>query len=76
MYIFFDVLNFEINFRFFCQAVFLHARKQSGQKCKYRKNERNFEDEIKSIFHHFQKTLSFQKFSKTLECIFKDMHIF
>ena len=31
--------------------------KKSRQKFKYRENEKSFEDEIKSIFHYFWRTI-------------------
>ena len=31
--------------------------KMSRQKFKYLKNENSFQDEIKSIFHHFERAL-------------------
>ena len=37
------------------QAVFRWWLKNSGQKSKYLKNEKNYYDEIKSIFHHFKR---------------------
>ena len=40
-----DVINFKITFK--------KTPKKSGQKCKYLKNEKSFQDEIKSIIYHF-----------------------
>ena len=37
--------------------------KKLGQKCKYLENERSFYDEIKYIFHHFERAFSCQKLS-------------
>ena len=39
----------------FFTSRFLTWPKKSGQKIKYLKNEKSFEDKIKSIFHHFEK---------------------
>ena len=33
---------------------FFHTTKKSKQKFKYLKNEKSFQGEIKSIFHHFK----------------------
>ena len=47
-----DVTNFDINLRFLAK-LFFYITKKAGQKFKYLKNEKIFEHEIKSIFHHF-----------------------
>ena len=38
---------------------------------KYLENEKSFYGEIKSIFHHFWRSFSYQKLSQPLECAFK-----
>ena len=48
-----DVINFEINRSFLTKLTFSYIIKKSKQKCKYLKNERNFYQEIKSVFHNF-----------------------
>ena len=70
-----DVINFAINPRFLIKPFF-NMTKKSGPKCKYLKNERNFQHEIKSIFHHFKrafietnkKTLVKIRNSKKMHC--------
>ena len=47
-----DVMNFEI-YHGFPIKPFSYVTKNSEQKLKYLKNERSFQVEIKSIFHHF-----------------------
>ena len=49
-------MNFEINLVFLSKPVFLNDQ-TSRQKFKHRENEKSFQDEIKSIFHHFQRVL-------------------
>ena len=40
-YAVYDVINFEINYRFLIKTFF-YMTKQSAQKCKYLKNEKHF----------------------------------
>ena len=47
-----DVINFEMNLIFLIKPFFYMTEK-SRQKFKYLENENSFQDEIKSIFHHF-----------------------
>ena len=44
--------------------------KNSRQKTKYLEEEKSFQSEIKSIFHHFKRDFICQKLSQTLECTF------
>ena len=47
-----DVINFESNPVFLIKS-FLYMTEKSKQKFKYLENKKGFQDEIKSIFHHF-----------------------
>ena len=47
-----DVMNFEVNLIFLIKQFFVHDQKVMT-KLKYLENEKTFQDEIKSIFHHF-----------------------
>ena len=47
-----DVMNFEVNLIFLIKPFFVHDQKVMT-KLKYLENEKTFQDEIKSIFHHF-----------------------
>ena len=47
----------EISLIFLIKSCFLHEQKVKT-KCKYLENEKSFYDEIKSIFHHFQRAFS------------------
>ena len=38
--------------------------KKSRQKLKFVENEKNFQDQIKTIFHHFYRTFSCQKYQE------------
>ena len=55
-----DVINFEINLIFLIKPFF-NITENSRQKFKYLENEKNFEDEIKSISHHFLKDFQLLK---------------
>ena len=46
------VINFEINLTFLIKPLF-YMTKTSRQKIEYRENEKGFQGEIKSNFHHF-----------------------
>ena len=46
-----DVVNFEINLIFLIKP-FSYMNKKSREKFKYLENEKSFEREIKSVFHH------------------------
>ena len=48
-----DVINFESNLVFLIKS-FLYMTEKSKQKFKYLENKKSFQDEIKSIFHHFK----------------------
>ena len=65
----YDVIKFEINLIFLIKP-FCYMTKKSRQKFEYLENEKSFWDEIKSIFHHFQRAFICQKFSQTWECTF------
>ena len=54
-----DVISVEINL-FPIIRLYFYMTKKSRQKCKYLENEMSFQDEIKSIFHHFQKAVNDQ----------------
>ena len=45
-------MNFEINLSFESSRFFFMTEK-SSQNFKYLENEKSFQDERKSIFHHF-----------------------
>ena len=62
-------MNFEINIIFLIKP-FLDMTEKSRQKVKNLENEKNFQVEIKSIFHHFYRTSSCQKLSQTWERAF------
>ena len=47
-----DVINFQTNLSLLIKPFFL-INKKSKQIYKYLKNEKNFQHEIESIFHHF-----------------------
>ena len=47
-----EVMNFETNL-FFLIKPFFYMNKKWRQKFKYLENKKGFEDEIRSIFHHF-----------------------
>ena len=64
-----DIINFEIDLVFLIKPFF-YMIKKSGQKFKYLENEKSSWGEIKSIFHHFWRAFSCQKFSQTQECTF------
>ena len=64
------VIKFEINLIFLIEPFF-YMTKMSRLKIKYLESEKSFQGEIKSIFHYFQRTLSFQKLSQTLEYVYK-----
>ena len=63
-------MKFEINLIFLIKPL-CSMTKNSRQKLKYVKNEKNFWGEIKSIFHHFYRAFNCQKLSQTWECTFK-----
>ena len=44
-----EVINFKIK-------LFFYRTKKSGQKCKYFKNEKSFQHEMKNIFDYFSRT--------------------
>ena len=46
-------MNFEINFFFLTKSFFM--TKKSWQKLKYLENEKSVNDEIKAIFHYFER---------------------
>ena len=48
-----DVINFQINSIFLIKLLFLHDQKVKV-KFKYLEKKISFQDEIKSIFHHFK----------------------
>ena len=50
-------MNFKIN-HVFLMKPFLYMSKKSRQKPKYLENEKRFNGEIKSIFHHFKRDFS------------------
>ena len=47
--------------------------KKSRQKLKYLENEKNFEGEIKSIFHHFENSFSLRTESASLMTFYNDV---
>ena len=49
-----DSINFEINLSLFIKILSC-MKKKAGQKFKYSENEKGFQYEIKSIFHHLNK---------------------
>ena len=57
--------------RIFLIKLFCYMTKKSRQKFKYLENKKSFWDEIKSIFHHFQRAFNCQKLFQTWECAFK-----
>ena len=65
-----NVVNFEIKLVFLIKP-FLYMTRKSRQKLRYLENEKSFQGEIKSNFHHFQTDLSCQKLFQTIECSFK-----
>ena len=60
-----DVIKFKINLVFLIKP-FLYITKKSRQKFKYLENKKSFQQEIKSIFHHFKKAFSSQKIVSNL----------
>ena len=52
-----DVMNFKVKLIFLFKP-FSYMTKKSWQKLKYLENEISFQDEIKSIFHHFSRTFN------------------
>ena len=46
-------MNFEINLFFLTKPFFMTEK--SWQKLKYLQNEKSFNDEIKTIFHYFER---------------------
>ena len=67
-----DVIKFEINIIFLIKPL-CYMTKKSRQNLKYLENEKSFWREIKSIFHHFQRTFSCQKLCQTWECTFNNL---
>ena len=65
----FDVTNVEINLSFLIKP-FCYVTKKARQKLKYLENKKCFWRKINSIFHHFERAFSHQKFSQTPECAF------
>ena len=47
-----DVTNFEISLTYLNKPFYLHGKKVN-ENFKYIENEKSFEDQIKSTFHHF-----------------------
>ena len=66
----FDVINFWINLNVLIMP-FSYLTKKSEQKFKYLNNEKSFQIEIKSIFHHFERAFSCDILCQTCECAFK-----
>ena len=52
-----DIMNFEISHSFLFKSFF-YITKKSSQKCKYLKNKKSFWNEIKDIFHQFNRAFS------------------
>ena len=47
-------MDFEINFIFLIKLFFQQDQKVITKTYKYLENEKSFQDEIKSIIHHFK----------------------
>ena len=52
-----DFINFIINLIFLIKPFFCMTKKL-GQKFNYHENEKSFQSEIKSFFHHFERAFS------------------